>query len=206
MLPVVSYNGAVTDPQGNNAVDALVTRRSVLSALLGAVCVVALTACGGTHSTGYHDPHYPYGAPNVPISMSKCMRANGVPDFPDPREGPNGGGVGWPGGGPAMISSDVLLIMGQQLAGPAVATAAKTCQEYMAPSGPPSTVSESERVAAIANAECMRKHGVPSFPDPTFSGGQFNAGLGGVNPQSPAFEQAAAACGDSRGQRIFIGP
>ena len=59
----------------------------------------------------------------------------------------------------------------------------------MAPSGPPPVVSERERVAAISNAECMRKHGVPNFPDPTFSGGQLNPGLGGVNPQSPAFKQ-----------------
>ena len=187
---------------------ALATSRSVLGALVGAGCGVVLAACGGTGSTGYHNPHYPYGAPNVPASMSRCMRANGVPDFPDPRSGPNGGGVGWPGGGPVMISTDVLLIMGQRLAGPAVASAGKTCKEYMAPAGPGPTVSESERVAAIANAECMRKHGVPNFPDPGFSGGQLNAGLAGVNPRSPAFEQAAAACGDTGGggSRIPIGP
>lgn len=41
----------------------------------------------------------------------------------------------------------------------------------------------------------MRANGVPNFPDQTFSGGQHNAGPGGVNPQSPAFKQAAAACG-----------
>ncbi|MGO9900782.1 MAG: hypothetical protein ACLP0J_14075 [Solirubrobacteraceae bacterium] len=195
----------MANPKGNNVLIARATSGSVLGALLAAGCAVVLAACGSTRSTGYHNSRYPYGAPNVPISMSKCMRANGVPNFPDPREGPNGGGVGWPGGGPVMISSDVLLIMGQQLAGPVVASAAKTCQEYMAPSGPPPVVSESERVAAIANAECMRKHGVPNFPDPTFSGGRFNAGLAGVDPQSPAFKQAAAACGDvgGSGQRIF---
>jgi hypothetical protein len=173
--------------------------RLLLVALAAVGCAVALAGCGGTSSSGYHNPHYPYGAPNVPFSMSKCMRANGVSNFPDPREGPNGGGVGWPGGGPTMISSDVLLIMGQQIAGPAVASAAKICQEYMAPSGPPPALSESEREAAIANAQCMRRHGVPNFPDPTFSGGQLNVALGGVNPQSPAFKQAAAACGNRSG-------
>jgi hypothetical protein len=126
----------MANPKGNDEVVAFATSRSVLGAVLGAGSAVVLAACGSAGSSGYHNPHYPYGAPNVPISMSKCMRANGVPNFPDPREGPDGGGVGWPGGGPAMISSDVLLIMGQRLAGPAVATAAKTCQEYMAPSGP----------------------------------------------------------------------
>ncbi|MGO9902354.1 MAG: hypothetical protein ACLP0J_22300 [Solirubrobacteraceae bacterium] len=157
MLRVVRWKEAMANPKGNDVLVALAASRSVLGVLLGARCAVVLAACGSTRSTGYHNQHYPYGAPNAPISMSKCMRANGVSNFPDPREGPNGGGVGWPGGGPVMISSDVPLIMGQQFAGPVVASAAKTCEEYMAPSGPPPVVSESERVAAIANAECMRK-------------------------------------------------
>ena len=196
----------MTNPKRNCVQIALATRRPVLGALLAVSFAVVLAACGSTHSTGYHNPHYPYGAPNVPISMSKCMRANGVPNFPDPREGPDGGGVGWPGGGPVMISRDVLLIMGQQLAGPAVASAARSCKQYMAPGSPPA-VSESERVAAIANAECMRVHGVPNFPDPTFSGGQLNAGLDAVNPQAPAFKRAAAECGDvgGGGQRLVAG-
>jgi len=184
---------------------ALARSRLVLGSLLASSCATVLAACGAG-STGYHNPHYPYGAPNVPFSMSKCMRANGVTNFPDPRSGPNGGGVGWPGGGPMMISKDVLLIMGQKFSGPKVASAAKTCQEYMAPSGPPPSLSASQRAAAIANAECMRKHGVPNFPDPAFSGGQSTPGLGGVNPDSPAFKQAAGACGDVRGQRIYIRP
>ncbi len=175
---------------------ALATARPVRGALLAAGCAVVLAACGGAGPTGYHNPHYPYGAPNVPISMSKCMRANGVPDFPDPREGPNGGGVGWPGGGPVMISTDVLLIMGQRIAGPVVASAAKNCKEYMAPAGPPPALSESQRKAAIAEADCMRTHGLPDFPDPTFSGPDQQLNLPpGLNPQSPAVEQAAKACG-----------
>ena len=174
----------------------LAITRAVCGALIAAGCAVAVSACGSAGSAGYHNPHYPYGAPNVPISMSKCMRANGVPNFPDPRSGPNGGGVGWPGGGPVMVSSDVLQIMGQRLSGPAVAAAGKVCKEYMAPSGPPPSMSESQRQAAIAAAECMREHGVPNFPDPTFSGGGERINLGpGLNPQSPAVEQAAKSCG-----------
>jgi hypothetical protein len=170
--------------------------RTVAAALAAGGFVVALAACGSSGPAGYHNPHYPYGAPNVPISMSKCMRANGVPNFPDPREGPNGGGVGWPGGGPVMISTDVLLIMGQRIAGPVVASAANTCKEYMGPSGPPPALTESQRQAAIAHADCMRTHGVPNFPDPTFSGPNQQLSLGpGLNVQSPAVEHAAKACG-----------
>ncbi len=160
-------------------------------------CAIALASCGGSGSTSYHNPKYPYGAPNVPFSMSKCMHANGVPDFPDPRAGPEGssGGVGWPGGGPVMISSDVLVVMGQRLGGPAVAAAAKACKEYMAPSGPPPALSKSQRVAALHFAACMRAHGL-NFPDPTFSGGNDQLNLGpGLNLDSPAVEAASKACG-----------
>jgi hypothetical protein len=182
--------------QHRNLPVARATKRPMLWTLLAAGCAVQLAACGSAGSTGYHNPHYPYGAPNVPISLSKCMRANGVPGFPDPREGPNGGGVGWPGGGPAMISTDVLLIMGQRIAGPAVASAAKHCKEYMGPSGPPPELTESQKRAAIARADCIRTHGLPNFPDPTFAGGYQQLNLPpGLNPQSPAVEQAAKACG-----------
>ncbi len=47
----------------------------------------------------------------------------------------------------------------------------------------------------LANARCMRNHGVPTFPDPTFSGNHITIGDGGVDPDSPAFKRAAAACG-----------
>ena len=160
-------------------------------------CAAVITACGSSGAKGYHNPHYPYGAPNVPFSMSKCMHANGVPSFPDPRAGPQGssGGVGWPGGGPVMISSDVLIVMGQRIAGPAVAAAAKVCKEYMAPTGPPPQMSESQRVAALNFAACMRAHGL-NFPDPTFSGGGERLNLGpGLNPNSPAVQAASKACG-----------
>jgi hypothetical protein len=191
---------AMASPKRRKLLIAFATSRPALSALLAIGVAVVLASCGSARSTGYHDPHYPYGAPNVPISMSKCMRANGVPDFPDPREGPNGGGVGWPGGGPEMISTDVLLIMGQRIAGPVVASAAKKCKEYMGPSGPPPALTESQQRAAIARADCMRAHGLPNFPDPTFSGGYQQLSLPpGLNPQSPAVEQAAKACGLGRG-------
>ncbi len=135
------------------------------------------------------------------------MRANGVSGFPDPREGPNGGGVGFPGG-LFVTSDDSIVVMGIPFSGPALLHAENVCKAYLPPSGPPPAVSESQRERAIANAECMRKHGVPNFPDPTFSGGQGNAGLGGVNPESPAFKQAAAACGDegTGGQISFAAP
>ena len=104
-----------------------------------------------------------------------------------------------------MISSDVLLIMGQRIAGPVVASAAETCKEYMAPSGPPPQPSASQKSAALAFARCMRAHGVPNFPDPTFSGGGPAGPQAGINPQSPAFRSAARVCGAGGAGNIIGG-
>ena len=44
----------------------------------------------------------------------------------------------------------------------------------------------------MAFSECMRSHGVPSFPDPS-GGGGINLGSN-INPASPAFQAANAIC------------
>ena len=44
---------------------------------------------------------------------------------------------------------------------------------------------------ALAFAECMRSHGVPSFPDPNSQGVIQGSGL---NPNSPSFQSASNAC------------
>jgi hypothetical protein len=49
--------------------------------------------------------------------------------------------------------------------------------------------------AMLPYSECMRKSGVPDFPDPTKSGIQINAGPGSdLNPNSPQFEHAQSVC------------
>jgi hypothetical protein len=132
------------------------------------------------------------------------MRANGLSNFPDPRSGPDGGEVGFPGGF-IITSSDSIDVMGTPFSGPAVVHAEKACKEFMPPSGPPPTISASQKAAMIANARCMRKHGVPNFPDPTFSGNHITIGDGDANPDSPAFKRAAAACGGLGAAAIRIG-
>jgi hypothetical protein len=65
-------------------------------------------------------------------------------------------------------------------------------------SGPSSSAGTgSGDTLALKFANCVRAHGVPNFPDPTFprTGGLFIPAGSGVNPQSPAFKQARAACG-----------
>ena len=152
---------------------------------------LALPACGGSAKPKLAGTHA-----NVFIAYSKCMRANGVTDFPDP----TGHGINIGGTGVNPRS-------------PAFQTAQKACSKLLPGGGPQShPASEQEVRTATATAECMRRHGVSGFPDPIVSqespsslnpanyssisagGGIIIAIPKSIDPASPAFEKAARAC------------
>ena len=57
--------------------------------------------------------------------------------------------------------------------------------------------SEDDVKAFIAKARCIRRHGVPSFPDPFFAPGGHGVGINlgpGLSGDSPAIRHAAKAC------------
>jgi hypothetical protein len=58
--------------------------------------------------------------------------------------------------------------------------------------------------AMLKYAACMRSHGVPSFPDPTFSGGRVNLRLSPGIASSPQFKSAQQAC-QAQGPQGFGG-
>jgi hypothetical protein len=119
------------------------------------------------------------------------MRAHGVPNFPDPTAG--GGLEITPGSGINPQS-------------PAFQSGQQACRSLLPDKGGPPRMSTSERLAALRFAQCMRTHGQPAFPDPTekppqgiarilvLRGMVFAPGPG-MDPASPAFGQAASACG-----------
>src|SRR5438067_3344914 len=59
-----------------------------------------------------------------------------------------------------------------------------------------SSTGVSKAASARAFSSCMRKNGVPNFPDPNSRGDlTINAGPGsGLNPNSPQFKHAQSAC------------
>jgi hypothetical protein len=122
------------------------------------------------------------------------MRSHGVPNFPDPGAG---GGI--------QINSN----SGINPASPAFQSAQRACSRLLPFGGPGGgRTSESRKLAMLRMSECMRRHGLPTFPDPTSSPPSPGNGMGLAfgSPgsfiaipqslmQSPAFRQAAAACG-----------
>lgn len=179
-------------------------RNQLAAGVAVSAATIALAACGSSVKPASSSP---YGPKSSPVALSKCMRANGVSNFPDPSAGPNGGGVGFNGLG--VGSNGTLIVDGTTIAGPAAARAEKACREYLPPTGPPPQLSAALKAKLLAFARCMRSNGVPSFPDPTFGASgpqQVAGGPNGINPQAPAFRHALSACGAKGGGRAVVVP
>jgi hypothetical protein len=168
-------------------------------ALISGGSIVALAGCGGSASG-------PASASNTPsagkgantLTMARCMRSHGVPNFPDPSAG---GGFSLE----QSLGSSAVTVNGQTVAGPVFLAAARACKLFPGGSGAPPPLTASQRQRILAFAACMRSHGVPDFPDPNFSGGGILRRLPpGANPQSPVFRQAVTTCGGPfKHRRLF---
>jgi hypothetical protein len=132
------------------------------------------------------------------LAFANCMRANGVPNFPDPQ----------PGGGQLFE-----IPAGANPAAPAFTAARAKCQKLLpnggAPgSGPPPSDQTLAKLVRIAR--CMRQHGISDFPDlRTSAPASLPPGIAEItnfdgavllfpqtlNTQAPAYRQALAACG-----------
>ena len=161
------------------------TAHSTALTLVAIAGAAAIAGCGSTRPAVVP-------ADGQALTFVRCMRAQGVPNFPDPS----------PGGRLPDIPSSI------DTAAPAFRSAQKACAGLM-PGGSVSDSSpETESLQLLAVARCMREHGLPSFPDPTTTpppspppGARTGNAMGGpgaylqLPPPSPALTHAAAACG-----------
>jgi hypothetical protein len=187
-------------------------RLTVLAAGLAGIAL-AVAGCGSSSSPGVANissakgassassesrgssPEGPASLEQAAVAYAKCMRANGVPEFPDP-----GAGGGFLFRARAGLTSSPLFRAAQA-----------KCHELLPPgpgSGPPPSAQTLARFLKIA--QCMREHGVHDFPDPRTSlpsnqlppragvisdiEGVILVFASTIDQQSPVFTQAAAAC------------
>lgn len=173
-------------------------RAVLMGAALG--CALLASACSGA-SPGVSVAHIgtttttqPVKASSSnngsPLAYAQCMRAHGVPDFPDP----NAQGEFVIQGGP---NSDL------DPNSPQFQAANKDCQRFTPGTGLGSGPSPAQvaklQAQALKYSQCMRSHGIADFPDPSFQGGgiriSIRAGPGSdLNPNSPQFQAAQQAC------------
>jgi hypothetical protein len=117
------------------------------------------------------------------VGFAQCMRAHSVPKWPDPD-----------------ISGvfDKTKITTQQLgvSSTALQAAQDACQHLL----PPASITQQRLNAAQALqfAQCVRSHGVPSFPDPDSTGRIPDPASVGVDQGSPQFQAANDSCAPYR--------
>jgi hypothetical protein len=150
----------------------------LIAALLSAL---ALAACGDDPSTNGDSASNQME--DAALKYARCMRENGV-DMPDPKPGQRGIRLSQPEG----VSQSTMR------------KADRACRKYLEAVKPPE-MSEAQqkefREGALANARCMREHGI-DFPDPTFgANGEASIHIrrgSGIDPESAKFKAAEKAC------------
>jgi hypothetical protein len=157
---------------------------SFAAATTAVCCVLMIAACGSSRPTTTTSA----GTDRAQgIEFAGCMRSHGLADFPDPVPG---------------HSMQFSLPSGLTPRSPAFRSAQSACRHLAVPRQGPGGggISAGERSADLKRAQCMRAHGVPSYPDPTYRNGRPTAQPltdYGINPDSPAVQSAERVCGGS---------
>jgi hypothetical protein len=167
-----------------------------------AVVALLLVGCGASSSrpgvaglSSHPSSDSPAGGSPLPhggaptqqqlVDFSHCMRSHGVPGFPEPSDGHLLIAVGAGAGGIDPRSARF-------------GAAQRACRELLPGGGAPRPALQARaQEGALRFSACMRRHGVPKYPDPTYSGDAVqlrNLGAGRIDPGSPLFRAAQRMC------------
>lgn len=190
-------------------VDMIDMTRMNLSVIVLASAALLVAGCGSSSSPGVarlssntsggsaadgagkaSTPERGASAQQKMVAYSQCTRTHGVPEFPEPTEGH------------LLIhsSSHNGHVTGVNPRSSQFQAAQKVCGKLIPEPGAPSPAQQAKvQESALKFSQCMRTHGVPSFPDPTFSGGGAKltlkaGGANGIDPNSPQFKAAQKTC------------
>ena len=152
--------------------------------VIALAATASLAACGAEEkpskasSTG---PSQEAQNRKVLLDYARCMREHGV-DMPDPK----------------FDGGRVMQKMGKT-SPEALRSAEQACAKIRAQIKAPELSDDDKQEfkrAALANAHCMREHGIDNFPDPVFDadGGAQIRIRRALNPESAKFQAAQKAC------------
>lgn len=121
-------------------------------------------------------------------AFAECMRTHGEPSFPAPvRKG-------------GSVQENIAAGSGVDPSSPQFTTARNACKHLLPNRGVPGpspgqTIAPVERADYVEAADCMRSHGVPAFPDPTFEGASVAfSSQASIDTNTPAYESALTTC------------
>ncbi|HCT78871.1 MAG TPA: hypothetical protein DGG94_10100 [Micromonosporaceae bacterium] len=144
--------------------------------VLGLLLVLGASGCGQAADNGLPESKDTGDG----VKFARCMRDNGVPDFPDPKPNGNGG---------------LAIEVPEGVSREEVDAAMQKCRQYLPNGGEPEKVDPAAIEQQRKLSQCMRDNGVPGFPDPKEGGG---IDIEGVDPADPTFKEAEQKCSQFR--------
>ena len=158
-------------------------RPLILTSVVVLVALSLLAAgCGGGGSPGVAGTASSTTAPqNGALAFARCMRSHGLPDWPDPTSS-------------GVFDKSKLRQTGYSVSQVRAVEDGACNHLLVAPSTGP-TITLADRTDYLKAAACMRSHGFPDFPDPTFEGNSVQTNIPSrINQDSSLFKSAASTC------------
>jgi hypothetical protein len=124
------------------------------STVAGLTLALLLTGCGG-HKTAAKPSSSASSARNALVQLAQCARAHGAPNFPDPVQQPDGSWDFPPVAGNGKLPN---------------ACSSLKAQLPRDSGGRPSPVSSAAMAKLRQFAACLRRSGIPDWPDPDADG------------------------------------
>lgn len=171
------------------------SRPPLLSSIVATVALSALAAgwggggsaggAGAASATTAATTTVRYGAVGAQadaLAFARCMRAHGIANWPDP-DGSGG------------FDKTELQQLG--ISAPRVrAIEQRSCNyDFQNGGGRGYTITPADRSDYLEAAACMRRHGFPAFPDPTFRSDNVELNVpSSIDSHSARFEGAATTC------------
>jgi hypothetical protein len=183
-------------------------RPRALALAVAAGTALLATACGG--SSAGTDAFAPGATYAQTLAFAKCMRAHGVPNFPNPDRQGN-----FNNANPEVQALDegdsqqrnVLFV----------------CRSVLPNAGTGLTLEQMQQISqqnlrdAVQAATCMRRHGITNFADPVASSQDQGSGVnwqpvisaiqaGAISTSTPSYEAAFMACNGGKVAGGYIPP
>jgi len=146
-----------------------------------AACALLAAGCGGGGSPGIAGGTTTT-TQNEPLAFARCMRSHGLPKWPDPISG-------------GVFDKSTLRQTGYSVS-QVRAVEDGPCNHLLGGvSHQRPTITAADRVDYLKAAACMRTHGFPGFPDPTFPDSGVQVAIpSSIDQNSARFTTAATIC------------
>jgi hypothetical protein len=197
-------NDATAGPRGRTGWP----RRLRAGALAAALAGTALLAAACSGSSAGADTFAPGATYAQTLAFAKCMRANGVPQFPNPDRQGN-------------FNNNNAMVQALDEGYSQQRQVLMVCRSLLPNAGTGLTMAQMQQIsqqnldAAVKAVNCMRAHGITNFPDPKLS--NQNSGVnwqpvssavqaGGLSLDTPSYEAAFLACNGGNGPGGVIPP